>query len=577
MLKYCYYLNLEKRVDRKENIEAELSKSTLLKDIYRRFSAVDGSYVHPRSLPEGVLTPNAIEDILSDTITAWGLSLTQGGLGVLMSYLNLFKHISELDSPVITFEDDIILAADFDKELENVLAELPVDFDMCYLGYADLPIKTTPYSNSLSVPEGMIVCLPALIISPKGAKALLGRLISIDNQIDTVIYQRHAGLNVYVANKKIVEIKNRFTSDIQGNNSCIKNYEKQNYIVTTLAYGDLANQNAKKLAKDLQYFNQQLLVVTNKEGFFEDLDNVIEVAYTSSVFSYNKKITCFEEGFKLKNAVVYIDSDSRILYKTFKNTNTNFFLNIEPGFHPSWDWGKIIRDDNRFFTSKDVRDRLPGYGELALKICEEIGVNYTDSSHYQEGIIVVSKQYGKEQVFLNVWKELAEQLDRYEESLGSSKLGTGEGNLIGLALTYSGLTVRGTEVCNILGESLKYNFYGIHKEDYLKTYPDRKVVKSSDGVEIGKGSVELLFKDKNVDLNYLLTLSEDRTVCCSFDWNRKNNVEFLDHEFKVNNQVYHFNSDKSNEFYFKKDGVFIIEHTYDWYGERNWIKLFEYE
>ena len=86
MLKYCFYINLEKRVDRKSFIESELNKSSLLKDIYRRFDAVDGSTVNPRTLETGLLTDNAIQDVLMDTITAWGLSMTQGGLGVLMSY-----------------------------------------------------------------------------------------------------------------------------------------------------------------------------------------------------------------------------------------------------------------------------------------------------------------------------------------------------------------------------------------------------------------------------------------------------------------------------------------------------------
>lgn len=577
MLKHCYYLNLDKRLDRKENIELELSKSELLGSIYKRFPAIDGSLIHPKNLPKGLLTQNAIEDILSDTVAAWGLSLTQGGLGVLLSYIELLKVIAELDGPAITFEDDVALDEDFDKELAQVLEELPSNFDLCYLGYGDLPTKTISYSKHLSRPEGLIVCLPALLISPKGAREILNRLQNVGDQFDTVLYLRQEGLEVFVSNKKIVKIKNQFTSDIQGNNNCVKNYEKQNYIITTLAHGDVANENARKLAKDLKYFNQQLLVVTNKKGFFADLSNVIEVESTDTLFSYNKKITCFEEGFKLKDAVVYIDSDSRIFYKTYKNTNASFFLNIKPGFHPSWNWGKIVRENSRFFTSKDVTGRVLGYGELALQICEELGLNYTEASHYQEGIIVVSKEYGREQVFLNIWKKLAEQLDKYEESQGATMLGVGEGNLIGLALVYSGLTINDTEICNELGQNLKYNFYGMYKDEYLKTYPDRKMVKNSSGTEFNKESIEVMFQDKAVDLTYTLTLLEDNTICCSFDWNKNNVIEFLDHEFRIGEQVYHFNSDKSNEFYFKKESQFTLEHTYDWYGEKNWVKIFRYE
>ena len=134
MIKYCFYINLEKRTDRKLFIENQLNKSTILKNIYQRFDAVDGSTINPRTLKDGVLSENAIQDVLMDTVTAWGLSMTQGGLGVLMSYLNLFEKISELDSPAITFEDDVEIDDSFDDKLKMILSELPNDFDYCYLG-----------------------------------------------------------------------------------------------------------------------------------------------------------------------------------------------------------------------------------------------------------------------------------------------------------------------------------------------------------------------------------------------------------------------------------------------------------
>jgi GR25 family glycosyltransferase involved in LPS biosynthesis len=309
---------LEKRVDRKSFIESELNKSSLLKDIYKRFDAVDGSTVNPRTLETGLLTDNAIQDVLMDTITAWGLSMTQGGLGVLMSYLNLFKEISELDSPTITFEDDVEIDESFDEKLKMILSELPEDFDYCYLGYGDHKVESIPFSENLSIPKGMITCLPSLIISPNGAKKLISKLKNIDHQIDTALYNRLREFNVYVSNDRIVRVKNKFTTDIQGNNSCKKNYKKQNYIFSTIAHGENANRNAVKLAFDLNYFNQKLLVVTNQRDLFEPLDNVIIVDYPDKVFSYNDKVICFEEGFKIEDAVVYIDSDCRIFYKNHK-------------------------------------------------------------------------------------------------------------------------------------------------------------------------------------------------------------------------------------------------------------------
>jgi GR25 family glycosyltransferase involved in LPS biosynthesis len=575
-IKKCFYLNLDRRTDRKRHIENEISKTNLV-DLCERFPAINGLGVHPRDLPEGLITQNALEDILSDTITAWGLSITQGGLGVLLSYLEMFKIISKLDGSVIIFEDDTVISDDFNIEMNKVLTELPDDYDICYLGHGDIKVKKTPFSDSLSIPKGMIVCLPGLIVSPNGASKMLNLLKNIDNQFDTALYNILPKLNAFVSNKLIAQVKNQFQTDIQGNNSCKKEYVKQNYIMSTLAYGEGANQNAMKLARDLKFFNQDLIVVTNKEGFFNGMSNVIEIKYPGDVFSYNKKIICIEEGLKRQDAVVYIDSDARMFYETYKNAFTNFFVNIKPGFHVSWDWGKITREDSRFFTSKDVRNRIPGYGEMALELATQLDIDIDSASHYQEGIIIVSKDNGKEEMFLDIWKLFAERLDSFEFGKGVTRLGVGEGNLIGLALTASGIKINGPEMCNLFGENLKYNFWGIYKQDYIKNFPNRKIVKSSENTVIFENETLIDFDNRKVSLSYVLSEIEPGLLSIVFEWNKNNAVEFLDHEFKIGDEVYHFNSDKNNEFYFENRPNLIIEHTYDWYGQRNWTELSRHE
>jgi hypothetical protein len=206
-----------------------------------------------------------------------------------------------------------------------------------------------------------------------------------------------------------------------------------------------------------------------------------------------------------------------------------------------------------------------------------MNINYEQAYHFQEGILMISKQFGREEVFLNTWKELANVLDQYEEENGVTRLGTGEGNLIGLALVRSGLQVRGSELCNLIGESLKYNFWGIYKQEYLKNYPDRKIVVSSESDIIKEGTHNVEFDGKMIDLNYSLSRIDENLLSLSFTWNKNNSVEFLDHEFKVGENIYHFNSDKNNEFHFENKNNFVIEHTYDWYGRRNWTELLKYE
>lgn len=575
MIKHCFYINLERRKDRKFFIENELNKSKYLKNIYKNFEAVDGYKIHPRTTKENLLSENAIDDILMDTVTAWGLSLTQGGLGVLLSYIKLFELIQTLDSPVITFEDDVILDENFDNILEKIIRELPNDFDFCYLGYGDVEIEKTEFSNSLSIPKGMITCLPSLIISPKGAKNLLDKLKNVDNQIDTAIYTKCKDLNVFVSNQKIVHVKNSFVTDIQGNNSCKKEYKKQNYIISTIAVGDNANKNALKLCCDLNYFKQKILVVTDNKELYSQLKNVIICEYPNKRFSYNDKIICFEEGFKIEDCVIYIDSDSRIFYKNYKNCYSNFLRIIEPGFHPSWDWGKLIRKDSGFFESVDVPERVKGYGELALKTSKELNVSIENAYHYQEGIIIICKNDNKEKILLDTWKNLSLILDQYEIENNSKRIGLGEGNLIGLSVVKSDIKINNNDISNHIGDNLKYNFcVGGQINDYLKNYPDRKTVKIGDGELINSNSLNINFKNKEIDLSYTIHEMNDNLMILTYEWNQNNNIEFLDHEFKVNDVIYHFNSEKRGELIFEKNKNIQIYHTYDWYGERNW-KLIE--
>lgn len=571
MINHCYYLNLKRRSDRKVFIESELNKSQILKNIYKRFDAVDGYEIHPRYVESELLSDNAIEDVLMDTVTSWGLSLTQGGLGVLLSYKKLFEEISKLSSPAITFEDDTRLNENFDFYLEKILKELPNDFDLCYLGYGEIKVETESYSENLSKPKGVITCLPSLIISPKGAKKLLETLKNVDNQIDTAIYTKSKHLNLFVSNTKIVQVKNEFKTDIQGNYGCTKNYTKQNYIISTIAVGNDSSEKALKLCYDLNYFKQDLLIVTDKKELFKNVPNAIVIEYPKKRFSYNDKTICFEEGFKIKDCVVYIDSDSRIFYKNYKNCYTNFFRLIEPGFHPSWDWGKIIRNSGGFFKSTDVVDRAKGYGELALKTSEELGVPLENAYHYQEGIIIISKDNGKEKILIDTWKKLSETLDDYEIKNNSKKIGIGEGNLIGLSVAKSGIKINTPNVANFIGDNLKYNFCsGGQINDYIKNYPDRKTVRIGDGKLLNRNSIDVNFKDKIIDLSYEIYGLSDNLMCLTYKWNNNNNVEFLDHEFKINDNIYHFNSEKNGEMVFENNRNMKIYHTYDWYGEREW-------
>jgi GR25 family glycosyltransferase involved in LPS biosynthesis len=562
------YINLDERTDRKEYIEQQLLKSSLLKDKVHRFSAIDGRKLHPKYIENGILSKKAVKDILSDDVASWGLSITQGALGLILTYLEIFKQLADSDFPVITFEDDAKLSDDFDEYLSHVLKELPHDFDLCYLGHCETKFKKHNFSSHLSIPEGQLQCTPAMIISPNGAKKLIGLLKDMSHQIDTLFYLNFSSLKVFVTNSRIAVGGSVDDSNIQGNRNHIKKYKKQNYIFSTLAVGEFYNDLALKLAKDLRYFKKNILVVTDSPSLYSGMSNVIVVDYPNKKFSYNDKIICFREALLLEDCVVYTDCDSRVLYETYDDTFLDFCTIVPKGFHPSFSFGKVSRQDGGFFQSTDLPYRLKGYGEKCLELCKLNNFNYLDAEHWQEGFLILCKDDGKEQKFLDVWEKLSQELDSFEVEKGVSRIGIGEGNIIGIAAATSGITIHGPDICNLIGDHVRYNCHRQFHE-YMKKYPKKKKVDYSDYKRVEHRIIDVIFKDKIVDLEIEVFDSGSHFFILGFQWNKTNAVDALDHEFVINNEVFHFQSEKQNSFMFEKNTTLKVYHTYDWFGEKN--------
>ena len=362
-------------------------------------------------------------------------------------------------------------------------------------------------------------------------------------------------------------------------NNSEKIYEKQNYVFVTLAVGKKFNNHALRLSKELKYFDQRLLIVTDMPEFFDGIDNVLTKKYDKDFFSYNHKYLCFDFGFSLADAVVFLDSDTRIFFEDYKKCYTNFFQMIVPGFYPSWNWGKVNRPyvSGGFFTSTDIPSRVKGYGELALKLCKTNDISEDKAYDYQEHFLIVCKENGKEKIFIDTWKMLANELDQFERQNGSKSIGIGEGNIIGLALEKSKMTIHNSHMFNVIGNCLKHNFEKLFQY-YYKKFPNRKTVKLNKQFVTSK-KIQVDFKDKKIDLSYSIYKIENNMMLLEFEWNKNNQVESLDHEFKVNDQIYHFYSQKNfyseemNSFIFNYNNDLFIEHTYEWYGERNWQKI----
>jgi len=115
------YINLSRRVDRKEHIENQLNSFNL---DYERFEAID--------------MPNF------------------GSLGCCYSHLNVLKLAKENNyKNILIFEDDFIFLTDKDKfesSLNNFF-NLNIEYDVLMLSYQLLQHNVTPYEGLLSVKE----------------------------------------------------------------------------------------------------------------------------------------------------------------------------------------------------------------------------------------------------------------------------------------------------------------------------------------------------------------------------------------------------------------------------------------
>lgn len=209
-----FYINLLKRIDRKQHIEQEFKKSALLQNKAERFNAVDGTKLNFKDL--NILSKQSISNIINDKYI-WNLSITPGALGLILTYLSIFETLQEqsFDSIAI-FEDDVVLINNFDQLLVEILTDLPTDFDLCYLGYCDTLYTKIFVTENLFIPKGQFCCTPGMIISYTGIDKLKHILTNdIEHQLDSILYQNFYRLNVYASTKRIIHTLHELGTDIQ--------------------------------------------------------------------------------------------------------------------------------------------------------------------------------------------------------------------------------------------------------------------------------------------------------------------------------------------------------------------------
>lgn len=203
-----FYINLDRRPDRNQNVQ-KLLKQFNLQNISERISATDGSKLNLDTLSRDIISEKGIADA-KDKTKKTGIPLTPGGIGCALSHRSAWKKIVDqnLGSGLI-LEDDIRINKDFIKKLHHYMrAAKPLMYDILFIGYHPASIKyigkntQTSSENSsdpMFVRSSRTYGLFGYIVSRKGAEKLM-KIFPIDEQIDSAMSDAQIphNLNIYL-------------------------------------------------------------------------------------------------------------------------------------------------------------------------------------------------------------------------------------------------------------------------------------------------------------------------------------------------------------------------------------------
>ena len=213
-----YYINLDGDTIREDLLLKEIKKSEILSNNIQRISAINGKQLDLFNL-KYELTEEAFMDITTNSRIKelGGLVMTYGALGYWVTICDLFNLAIENNQTYFVMDDDQIINNNFDALLEKVLNELPEDFDFCYTSTLtpQSMYEVEPYSENLHKPKTALWGPNSFIVSPKGDKNILDKILPIKYQIDTQLYLLINRVNYYVSNVNLTTYNPTLQSTIQ--------------------------------------------------------------------------------------------------------------------------------------------------------------------------------------------------------------------------------------------------------------------------------------------------------------------------------------------------------------------------
>lgn len=200
MISKIYYINLDRRPDRDENVKKEIAKINFNGPV-ERIPAVDGRELDISNLSDNLITREGKIDALNKNAGLYYV-MTPGAIGCALSHHNLattiIEEMNDNNNYVLILEDDVELEDDFMNKLNRYIKEIP-QFDILLLGYHmkqnkmngndfyDQPLKSWGTFG--------------FITNKKGSTELL-KLFPIKHQVDTEMHKLYNNDNLKVYSLK---------------------------------------------------------------------------------------------------------------------------------------------------------------------------------------------------------------------------------------------------------------------------------------------------------------------------------------------------------------------------------------
>ncbi len=187
------YINLDRRPDRKINVETQLKNINNSIPV-ERINAIDSKKLDIANLSEKLVTPKGIQLAL-DTTEGLYTILTKGAIGCAISHKIAWEKISLGDDErVLILEDDITFCNNYNNKLLKILEKIePIKHDILFLGtHGYYKGKNEEYFDRPSKLYGLF----GYVVNKKAA-IILSSIFPITEQIDTEMAKVFHMLDVY--------------------------------------------------------------------------------------------------------------------------------------------------------------------------------------------------------------------------------------------------------------------------------------------------------------------------------------------------------------------------------------------